>query len=109
MGFFSFLKYTFVIFAAHLATSCGAPFENHWLRVSVAWNWKGSFLIYVGSCKKERLYKMLKAAAYPCLYVNVYTECYPHLLSYFGDKTQDRPTDTTCQFCKFMQYFLSFC
>jgi hypothetical protein len=30
MGFFSFLKYTFIIFAAHLATSCGAPFENHW-------------------------------------------------------------------------------
>jgi hypothetical protein len=29
MGFFSFLKYTFIIFAAHLATSCGAPFENH--------------------------------------------------------------------------------
>jgi hypothetical protein len=33
MGFFSFLKYiTFIIFAAHLATSCGAPFENHWFR-----------------------------------------------------------------------------
>jgi hypothetical protein len=30
MGFFSFLKYTFIIFTAHLATSCGAPFENHW-------------------------------------------------------------------------------
>jgi hypothetical protein len=29
MGFFSFLKYTFIIFAADLATSCGAPFENH--------------------------------------------------------------------------------
>jgi hypothetical protein len=29
MGFFSFLKYAFIIFAAHLATSCGAPFENH--------------------------------------------------------------------------------
>jgi hypothetical protein len=35
MGFFSFLKYTIVIFVAHLATSCGtpvrrgAPFENH--------------------------------------------------------------------------------
>jgi hypothetical protein len=29
MGFFSFLKYAFVIFAAHLAISCGAPFENH--------------------------------------------------------------------------------
>jgi hypothetical protein len=29
MGFFSFLKYTSIIFAAHLATSCGAPFENH--------------------------------------------------------------------------------
>jgi hypothetical protein len=28
MGFFSFLKYTFIIFAAHLATSCGAPVEN---------------------------------------------------------------------------------
>jgi hypothetical protein len=33
MGFFSFLKYTFIIFAAHLDTSCGAPFENHWCRV----------------------------------------------------------------------------
>jgi hypothetical protein len=32
MGFFSFLKYTFIIFAAHLATSCGAPCENHWTR-----------------------------------------------------------------------------
>jgi hypothetical protein len=31
MGFLLFLKYTFIIFAAHLATSCGAPFENHWL------------------------------------------------------------------------------
>jgi hypothetical protein len=30
MGFFSFLKYTFIIFAAQLATFCGAPFENHW-------------------------------------------------------------------------------
>jgi hypothetical protein len=29
MGFFSFLKYAFILFAAHLATSCGAPFENH--------------------------------------------------------------------------------
>jgi hypothetical protein len=29
MGFFSFLKYTCKIFAAQLATSCGAPFENH--------------------------------------------------------------------------------
>jgi hypothetical protein len=29
MGFFSFLKYTFIIFAAYLATFCGA-FENHW-------------------------------------------------------------------------------
>jgi hypothetical protein len=29
MGFFSFLKYTFIIFAAHLATSYGAPFEKH--------------------------------------------------------------------------------
>jgi hypothetical protein len=32
MGFFSFLKYTFIIFAAHLATSCCAPFENHCFR-----------------------------------------------------------------------------
>jgi hypothetical protein len=32
MGFFSFLKYTFIIFAADLATSCGAQFENHWSR-----------------------------------------------------------------------------
>jgi hypothetical protein len=31
MGFLSFLKYTFIIFAAHLATFRGAPFENHWL------------------------------------------------------------------------------
>jgi hypothetical protein len=30
MGLFSFLKYTFIIFAAHLAISCGAPFENRW-------------------------------------------------------------------------------
>jgi hypothetical protein len=29
MEFFLFLKYTFIIFAAHLATSCGAQFENH--------------------------------------------------------------------------------
>jgi hypothetical protein len=29
MGFFSFLKYTVIIFAAHLATSYGSPFENH--------------------------------------------------------------------------------
>jgi hypothetical protein len=29
MGFFSYLKYTFLIFAAHLTTSRGAPFENH--------------------------------------------------------------------------------
>jgi hypothetical protein len=29
MGFFSFLKYTLTIFAAHLVTSCGAPFANH--------------------------------------------------------------------------------
>jgi hypothetical protein len=29
MGLLSFLKYTFIIFAAHLATSCGAQFENH--------------------------------------------------------------------------------
>jgi hypothetical protein len=33
MGFFSFLKYNFIIFPAHLATSCGALFENHWSRV----------------------------------------------------------------------------
>jgi hypothetical protein len=32
MGFFSFLKYTFIIFAAHLATSRGAPFDNRWSR-----------------------------------------------------------------------------
>jgi hypothetical protein len=35
MDFFSFLKYTFIIFAAHLATSCGPPFENHWSSCSV--------------------------------------------------------------------------
>jgi hypothetical protein len=29
MGFFLLLKYIFIIFAAHLAASCGAPFENH--------------------------------------------------------------------------------
>jgi hypothetical protein len=34
MGFFSCLKYTFIIFAVHLATSCGAPFENHRSRYS---------------------------------------------------------------------------
>jgi hypothetical protein len=28
-GFHLILKYTFIIFVAHLATSCGAPFENH--------------------------------------------------------------------------------
>jgi hypothetical protein len=33
MGFFSFFKYTFIIFAAHLVTSCGAPFENHCSKV----------------------------------------------------------------------------
>jgi hypothetical protein len=33
MGFFSFLKYTFITFVAHLATSCGAPCENHWFNV----------------------------------------------------------------------------
>jgi hypothetical protein len=32
MGFLSFLKYSFIIFAAHLATSCGAPFEYHCYR-----------------------------------------------------------------------------
>jgi hypothetical protein len=32
MGFFSFFKYIFIIFAAHLATSCGEPFKNHWFR-----------------------------------------------------------------------------
>jgi hypothetical protein len=34
MGIFSFLKYTrtFILFVVHLATSCGAPFENHWYR-----------------------------------------------------------------------------
>jgi hypothetical protein len=32
MSFFSFFKYTFIIFAAQLATSCGAPFENHFSR-----------------------------------------------------------------------------
>jgi hypothetical protein len=32
MGFFSFLKYTSIIFAAHIANSCGAPFENRWYR-----------------------------------------------------------------------------
>jgi hypothetical protein len=37
VGFLSFLKYIFIIFAAHLATSCGAPFENHWSR-----HWKDS-------------------------------------------------------------------
>jgi hypothetical protein len=32
MGFFLFLKYTFIIFAVHLATPCGAPFEDHCVR-----------------------------------------------------------------------------
>jgi hypothetical protein len=32
MGFFRFLKYICMIFAAHLATSCGVPFEKHWSR-----------------------------------------------------------------------------
>jgi hypothetical protein len=32
MGFFSFLKYIFIIFAAHFVTSCGAPIENHCVR-----------------------------------------------------------------------------
>jgi hypothetical protein len=43
MGFFSFLKYTFIIFAAHLATSCGAPFENHCCKLypENSW-WPGS-------------------------------------------------------------------
>jgi hypothetical protein len=36
MGFFSYLKYSFIIFAAHLATSFGAPFENHCLR-EIGW------------------------------------------------------------------------
>jgi hypothetical protein len=40
MGFFSFLKYTFIIFEAHLAISCGAPFENHCLRVNKQLNRK---------------------------------------------------------------------
>jgi hypothetical protein len=35
MGFFSFLEYTFVMFTAQLATSCGALFENHWSTVMV--------------------------------------------------------------------------
>jgi hypothetical protein len=29
MSFFSFLKYTFIMFEAYLVTSCGPPFENH--------------------------------------------------------------------------------
>jgi hypothetical protein len=29
MGFLSFLKYTYIIFSAHLATSCSAPFDIH--------------------------------------------------------------------------------
>jgi hypothetical protein len=29
IGFFSFLKYTFILFAAHLTTSWGVRFENH--------------------------------------------------------------------------------
>jgi hypothetical protein len=33
MGFFSFLKYTFIIFTSNLATSCGALFKNHCLRI----------------------------------------------------------------------------
>jgi hypothetical protein len=32
MGLCSFLKYTFIIFAAHPATSCGPPSENHCYR-----------------------------------------------------------------------------
>jgi hypothetical protein len=35
MGFFSFLKYSFIIFVAHLATSCRTPFENHWFQLAV--------------------------------------------------------------------------
>jgi hypothetical protein len=37
MDFLSFLKYTFIIFASHLATSCGAPFENHCCRRKRLW------------------------------------------------------------------------
>jgi hypothetical protein len=42
MGFFSFLKYTSITFAAHLATSWGPPFENH--LCSRWWNdsWQGN-------------------------------------------------------------------
>jgi hypothetical protein len=35
MRFLSFLKYSFIIFAAQLATSCGAPFENHCARDTI--------------------------------------------------------------------------
>jgi hypothetical protein len=35
MGFFSIIKYTFIIFAAHLATSCASPFEDQWSRLSL--------------------------------------------------------------------------
>jgi hypothetical protein len=30
IGFFSFLKYPFIMLATHLATSCRAPFESYW-------------------------------------------------------------------------------
>jgi hypothetical protein len=36
MRFFSFLKYTLIIFAVHLATSCSSPFENNWFRLFIA-------------------------------------------------------------------------
>jgi hypothetical protein len=54
MGFFSFLKYTFIIFSAYLATSCGSPFENHGsresrvktkLKIVCAVNFKGGTLM----------------------------------------------------------------
>jgi hypothetical protein len=45
MGFFSFLKYTFIIFAVHLATSCGPPFENHCSRGIKSYTNRVAFLI----------------------------------------------------------------
>jgi hypothetical protein len=39
MSFFSVLKYAFIIFAAHLAISCGPPFGNHCDRVTIDRFW----------------------------------------------------------------------
>jgi hypothetical protein len=66
MGFFSFLKYTFIIFSAHLATSCGAQFENHCFTVIHTCSCSP---IYVGR-QKVQYCKLLQALYGGCKNLN---------------------------------------